>query len=460
MRSTLEDAETVVDSPRIGFYLHYPFHAAMLRPVYELAKGHAACLLSQDREALVRFAPHVLVVADGGVCGVFRDDLPGTSIVFVRHGFASKHLQPTYVRDPDFVCVSSAWVRDDFLERGLRPRFGFWVTGFPPLDRILDPSSEPIPPLPAELVEGEPTLLYAPTHNPLLNSVETLGSDWVDELRRELPKLNIIIKPHPVLAERDPELVVRWHEMARRNDRIHLVHGHDDIYPLLPHADVLLTDASSVMFFFLAVDRPVVLVTNPRRFDDTASFDPDGEEWTWRDLATEVETASDLPAAVRHALEHPDEQAEKRAEYASLLFGDLADGGASQRIADRVTALAASRASAGAPRTDPPEPVRRDPATEEWIAACWGAQDTIAGLEADARSRRESQTALEARISVLERELEEAHGAASDQAAQLEDATMQFEEMRRSLPVRASTWFERFPRLKSGLRRLTRRPGA
>lgn len=447
-------------SRRVAFYLHHRFHAAMLDPVHALVAAHVDTIQSSDRDAVVAFAPDVLVVADGGVCDLFRADLPHTLIVFVRHGFASKHLHQVYARDPDFVCVTSPWVRDDFSRAGLHPRHQFWITGFPPLDPILAARREgrqpPSVPLPDGLADGRPTLLYTPTHNPLLNSVEVLGDDWVDRLRLRLPDLNVIIKPHPVLPERDPDLLERWRAMAARNGRVHIVDSHDDVYPWMPLADVLLTDASSTMFFFLALDRPIVAVVNPRRFEDDLSFDPEGQEWTWRDLAADVSDVGDLASTVEHALAHPDERADRRAARAEQLFGELDDGRAAERIAGRILELVDEAGS------------------DRWVDAVWGAQATIAAHRAEIDSLRTEISALQtenegerrARVAAESEnaslrsravDLEAAVATATDQAARHADAALQLAELRETLPVRASARLDRIPLVKAIGRRLFRR---
>jgi hypothetical protein len=67
--------------------------------------------------------------------------------------------------------------------------------------------------------------------------------------------------------------------------------------------------------------------------------DKNGLEWRWRDMGEEIFDIDRLPQAVARALCHPDHGAERRQFYRSLLFGDLADGNTSLRLAEHVSAL-------------------------------------------------------------------------------------------------------------------------
>jgi CDP-glycerol glycerophosphotransferase (TagB/SpsB family) len=101
----------------------------------------------------------------------------------------------------------------------------------------------------------------------------------------------------------------------------------------------LVSDASGVIFQYLALDRPIVLIANPAAASDEARYDPDAIEWRWRDVGEEVADVKKLAAAVERALADPDAGAERRAEYRRLLFDDLTDGRAGQRIVEKVSTL-------------------------------------------------------------------------------------------------------------------------
>ena len=111
-----------------------------------------------------------------------------------------------------------------------------------------------------------------------------------------------------------------------------------NVIPYLKRADLLVSDASSVIFQFLALDRPIVLITNPERRRST-HFDPNGIEWRWRDVGEEVHDVENLPSVVGEALDNPAGRAERRVHYRQKLFGDLTDGRAAERIAQKIAEI-------------------------------------------------------------------------------------------------------------------------
>jgi hypothetical protein len=288
----------------------------------------------------------------------FRDRLPETFIVFLRHGFASKNQLEPAIRGSDFACVSSPWLRDTFTERGLRPRLAYWTTGFVPMDPVLRPApSSASRLLPESFSGGRCTLLYAPTFNQTLSSAEVLGDDWIDRVRRVVPDLNVIIKPHPHIPHLHGAWMEMWRRAASRMERVHLVEDtQKSIYDYFRLADLMVSDASSVPFYFLAMDRPIVFVRNPQCDHDPACRDPEGPEWAWRDVGLDIGSVDELPAAVLRCLEAPEEKAERRAFYRERVFGDLMDGRAAERIAGRIRGL-----------------LRPGPDDREWSDMAWNS---------------------------------------------------------------------------------------
>jgi hypothetical protein len=319
----------------IGFHVVEPFQHSILYPIYARLRDEFPCLIADSARKMIDFRPRIIVVATD-YYHPFRECLPGTAIVWTRHGFSSKNNPKHTILGCDFACVSSEWVRDDFMRRGWEPRVGFWVTGFVPMDSVLNPRLSPA----ARFDWSKPAVLFAPTWNKNLNAIETLGSGWIEAVRQALPHLTIIIKPHPRTYETQVELIRMWRNLARCDPNVHLVEPPDSsVFELLPYADILLTDVSSVMFYFLALNRPMILVNNPNCQTDRRYFDPDGPEWRWRDMGIQIESAEELPSAIHRCLERRDGKADQRALYRKRVFGEILDGCAADRVAGRLRAL-------------------------------------------------------------------------------------------------------------------------
>jgi hypothetical protein len=347
---------------RVAFFSALDFHGPILAPVREALTDRADTLLTADRRAIVSFRPHVLVMAFFNHLEFFRRALPETFIVNIRHGMIGKgglHRLPqrASARRFDAVAVGDQVRIADYERSGARPEV-FWETGYPQLDPLF--RRAPAPPLfidPAHPTRdpAHPTLLYAPTWNLGLTSVTMLGDRLVELVRARAPGLNILIKPHPVIGDWRPQWMARWARMAATYSGVHLVADtHVDIVPYLLASDVLLSDASSVIFEFLALDRPVIVVNNPLRTADPAWY-PEDIVWRWRDLAHEIHEPRELPAAVELALHDPSARHERRQAYAQQLFGRFTDGRNAERIAERILD-AGARVVRGEHAPAPPPP--------------------------------------------------------------------------------------------------------
>jgi len=185
-------------------------------------------------------------------------------------------------------------------------------------------------------------VLYAPTWNLGLSSAPILGDRLLDLVRGDGPLLNLIIKPHPAIAMRRPNWLRWWRAMAIDDARVRLIAQPDaDVTAAMLGSDLMISDASSVIFEFLALDRPIVLVNNPRHVHDPA-YDPRDIAWRWRDLADEVTDPTALAGVVAAAIADPGRHGAKRAAYADELFGSHRDGRNHLRVAVKLDKLADS----------------------------------------------------------------------------------------------------------------------
>jgi CDP-glycerol glycerophosphotransferase (TagB/SpsB family) len=329
---------------RVGFFVYLPFHRPILEPTHDAVAARAQALLSADPEALVAFAPDVLVMAGHARLEFFRRRLPGVLAVNVRHGLVTKGVLKRLPRRRsarwfDYVCVGAETGLKSYERNQVTPR-EYWHTGYPQLDPLF--RRDPPPALPLD--PAKPTVLYAPTWNLGLSSAVMVGPQLVDLIRRKAPCVNVIIKPHPVIGDWRPRWMAWWARLAATEPGVVLVREtHADITPYMLAADVLISDASSAIFEFLALDRPIVLVTNPRHRADPA-YVPDSNLWAWRDVGIEVRDVERLPEAVAQALTGADMHGERRRHYAQILFGPFTDGENHLRVAEKILGLGAALA--------------------------------------------------------------------------------------------------------------------
>ncbi len=321
---------------RVGLHFAQGYHYHLLKPIFEALGASQDRLLSPRVRTLVDFQPDIVVVAESQA-PMFRARMPNAKFVWIRHGLISKNTTLHAARVSDFACLPSEASCEWYAKHGGRPRKDFWATGFVQMDPLFRKKKLP---LPFTIPSSHKIVLYAPTWNPELSSVPMFKDQLVDLVRAASDDdMTIIIKPHPSTPAILQQMVNVWRQLAKTEPHVHVIEDRStDIAPYLKASDVLISDASSVVFQYLALNRPIILVNNPARFQ-SPNFDPRGIEWCWRDVGIEIDTIDDLPDALTRALAEPNAQAERRAHYRQELFGDLTDGRAADRIAKNIIEL-------------------------------------------------------------------------------------------------------------------------
>ncbi|MDQ7074936.1 MAG: CDP-glycerol glycerophosphotransferase family protein [Gammaproteobacteria bacterium] len=218
----------------------------------------------------------------------------------------------------------------------LHPKGNFCLTGFSKLDPLINqklslPSLEQM-----GLDESKKTLLYAPTFYP--SSIEMMAHD----LPHDLADYNLIIKLHHFSYHKkkyQKQLVLAqsWAEA----ENVFLVSADENsILPYLGLADLLISEASSTLFEFAALNKPVVWCdflklrwTYRGIFSYRFKRRMDQRILPYRDIAAHAEKYTDLKRVIDEQIGQPDQFSEKRLEYSERLLGPL-DGKASERIVD------------------------------------------------------------------------------------------------------------------------------
>ncbi len=279
------------------------------------------------------FLPDITFIADSAYpwvqnCG---------KLVHVGHGVLSKgqyYTNTDIARRDDaaaLVCVPGS-IHKQNLQGVLRTRVD--VTGMAKLDPLFsgEISREKAAAQLRVSAEGR-YILFAPTFNDELSAIPFVQ----DRIVEVLPVgYSLLIKLHGSAKQ---EYVQMYAALARRNANVHLI---DDLTTGMVLADVMISDVSSAMMEFAALDKPVVLFDNPS-WRQYANFNPNDIDFRWRDIGIRVRNLEEMRIAVERSLRYPDEFADKRKLYTDQLFANKYDGKASERIVASAMSLMGER---------------------------------------------------------------------------------------------------------------------
>ena len=231
--------------------------------------------------------------------------------------------------------------------RKLYPEQNFVQVGFCKLDPLFNSKAEMQPPENYKLPKGRTTLLYAPTFKP--SSLECFPDNWPEHFE----ETNILVKPHHFTYERKRyEKQRRKLEKWSRFPNVHI--ASKDALSLLPYmniADLMISDASSAIFEFAALDKPIVLCNffklpwhyrGPFKYRYNRRFVQDAV--AYESLAPFARNFQEMHRLVGEELKAPERYAPARQAYTRDHVGDT-DGRASARILDYIENYSVNSAS-------------------------------------------------------------------------------------------------------------------
>jgi len=270
---------------------------------------------------------------DWTVFGSFIDDserlASGTRTALIYHGIGVKNV----LFDPrldkfDLRCVESQRVFSELVERApeIKPRLA--LVGFAKLDPLFGSAAPPPP------SGNPPTLIYAPTFYP--SSLELMPKD----LSALLPGARWIVKPHFFTWTIDKYRAQRRRlELWARQPNVEVLGGeHYNLVPLMAASDVLVSDASSALFEFAALRRPVVWCRFQKlRWNYRGIFSwrldqrIDPQTSRYEAVASCVDRAAEMPAVLQRVLGGPYTPTPQQEELVEYLIGPR-DGRVSERI--------------------------------------------------------------------------------------------------------------------------------
>lgn len=268
----------------------------------------------------------------------YLDDLPATcNTAMVNHGAGIKSSH----QNIDACRFSIRFTEGPYQLQQLKksyPPGNYIDVGFSKLDPLFrnEPIAGTLTLNALGLDSTKKTLLYAPTFYP--SSIELFADDWP----RQFSNYNLIVKPHFFTHSKK-----RYHAQRRKlalwktAANVHVAAAAE--YSLLPFfalADVLISDASTALFEFAALNKPVVWCdflklrwTYRGLFAFRHKRRMDQDILAYADIAAHAPAYAQLRSVVERQLAHPQEHEKQRLAYAEQLLGRC-DGRVSERIVD------------------------------------------------------------------------------------------------------------------------------
>ncbi|AEP28202.1 CDP-glycerol glycerophosphotransferase family protein [Brumicola nitratireducens] len=254
-------------------------------------------------------------------------------IAFMQHGIGPKSCYYSSSEFPFDVRFVEGDTRKQRLQE-MFPDSNFVDVGYAKLDPLFNNEKEQISLLSLGLDPSKKTLLYAPTFYP--SSIECFSKNWP----QELSNYNLIIKPHffsltKLKYAKQRAILEAWSAY----ENVYLCSL--DCYSLLPFmkiSDVLLSEASSTIFEFAAIDKPVVWCDFYHirwsyrglfKFRFAKRIDKDIS--LFEQLCDRAKSPSEVLSKVNYCLANKDEKSALREEITLSMAGKT-DGKCSERI--------------------------------------------------------------------------------------------------------------------------------
>ncbi|MDX1455121.1 MAG: CDP-glycerol glycerophosphotransferase family protein [Gammaproteobacteria bacterium] len=367
-----------IDGLRVHFDLTNLYYLPQYLPVIEVLRQRGAdctvlVYLSMSKDPTVRAGLAERVANDAGCevevvddvdqdhrapCDIYNRDKPdwivfgsrfqqyenldpSISTAMLYHGIGVKN---TYYH-ADHMQMDVRFVEGEYRRRALLDLFpgaNLQAVGFAKLDPLFNDALtlEPFDVAAHGLDATRPTVLYAPTFYP--SSMGRLPNDWPGQLA----SCNLIIKPHQFAYSKQKygsqlEKLAHW----QNYDNVHIASMTDySIMPFFASSELLVSEASSALFEFAALDKPVVWCDflqlrwghrGPFRYRLNARMDRTID--AFRNVGAHAARPAQLNTRILEELADPARHAAARSDCTRELIG-LADGKASERIVDYMAA--------------------------------------------------------------------------------------------------------------------------
>lgn len=216
------------------------------------------------------------------------------------------------------------------------PKGNFVQAGFSKLDPLFDGTAVGLDLESCGLDPSKLTILYAPTFNP--SSLERFPRDWP----ADFPDYNVLVKPHSFTYTRTAYRGQRRRlRMWAEHTNVHVASPEElSLLPFMHSSDILLSEASSTLFEFAALDRPVVVCDffklkwtyrGPLRYRFERRFRRG--DVPFDGIGAQARNYRELLNIIPQQLAAPSEYSDARKRFTEDHVGPT-DGGASSRIVE------------------------------------------------------------------------------------------------------------------------------
>lgn len=310
---------------KVAFYATHSWQKVLLEPLRRFCQRELVCLSTGSAEEIIDFGPQVVFHSEE-IPLFLRKRLPDTFMIGIGLHAKPKRALGAFLKRPDISCHP---LKEPVTATGI---FDGWQTGLPVMDILYQGLS------PEKGGDKRKVVLYSPCADEHLSAHTVLGTAFFDLFMKRFPNLRVWIKPHPEVEEKRPEWVEEWWDVASCNPNVSMIDQRTCIFEVMPQTDLLISDFCDLYLYYLPLDRPVVLVNNPGRFE-SPSFYPGGAPWKYRHVVNEVENSARLLKAISRSLKDPSAARAARREVAGRLFHGELDGKASERILEKTRLL-------------------------------------------------------------------------------------------------------------------------
>ena len=186
--------------------------------------------------------------------------------VHFPHGFSDKFYWFKHCLEQDYLMLYGQNMLNMFEENNLlgklppyvltgNYRYQYYLDNKAFLDELVDREVF------SKFEHPAPIVLYAPSYNDL--EAKSSFFEAIEMMLDRLPKqYNILIKLHLGLMDKSEERILLQRIMARYTDRKNVLwlNVFPLVYPILNKVDICISDSSSIVYDFLAFNRPIFLL--------------------------------------------------------------------------------------------------------------------------------------------------------------------------------------------------------